>query len=1049
MLNGLEYVKETISLRENDITNNSFETNNLLLEDILLALGYNKRREPGVKALYTGGADWEISSNNEHRFIITVCGYGSTEIDQDKLNEAIQLADEQSYPIVIMTDGKWLKAYNTQSTELFSIDNIFDDTADEILNSLSCNTFDISKIYNFNKPKHLDVERIRAALLDENTVKKVLNDISEPDRYDDVLAIISQLVNINTNDSDDNPYRDNQNSSKQEDNTQNDELVTQIMSLNSQIDELNTQLQKSKDTVIEKDTQLSELSQQINQLTATVAEKDAQLSNLTSSSNDGIVSENENLKNELEQKNSDISRLNLQLAGSESKIASMNSKIESYTSECDKLKSDLESANGIIQSLKQQMESLSDTTNSVDTDVIEELNKQIKELNNEIGIYKSQINDINGQLSEGNTEIERLKSENESLKNAVNTDNSGKSETSNSSAYIEQINALQTTVDQLREENEKIKADKTDFSKGNTFETESAYRQRIAELIEDNQKKAAELGNIKEKLEELESKASGAEDEKIAMAKQLLEAVEDNPELRRTYVGVIESRLFQVIDLNKFVGISLQELFNVVEYDLMPILFDGDMFKIIQPAVRKDLLISTNAYDIDLSGMSELEIIGKLKKIFNLFPKVVFMCKMIGTVSEGDAIGLGAGTILNAPQFKSELTEDYSDEDFDEVIDLSPDQQYEAINNGEVNGFSSDAGEQGIQPVDSSIKLLGFALIDIQPVLDSPENPIINLEAMGNPKYCFKIKNQTYYDILNNGIISLICMTENALNGIDIIRNTDLQAIIQNVVYQPEQIEETFVQILGTEYYVDIQSVNQCVAIVNTIADILNIDKSQVYIYFSSEYNPSSSFVNNYLEANQINMNKYLNIEEFEKSKDTIHCLMDSNGIALVESVPGTYETALAMFTHLMAVKSDKKYQKMIKSFEDVTELIQEMLSYNTDIPLDEIINVINTYIPFEKGLISSNVDDMGESYGQFEVNGVTYYINCIGGFQTTLLIQYLHGMIFGFEDSYIDYRLEINSTLYNIYKNGVDISDCEEYLASKLILELIEGKTKLIVPKK
>ena len=74
MIEQLGYVKETISLRENDIKCNEFETNNLLMDDILLALGYNKRRDRGVRAVYTPGADWEVVINGTPRFLITVYG---------------------------------------------------------------------------------------------------------------------------------------------------------------------------------------------------------------------------------------------------------------------------------------------------------------------------------------------------------------------------------------------------------------------------------------------------------------------------------------------------------------------------------------------------------------------------------------------------------------------------------------------------------------------------------------------------------------------------------------------------------------------------------------------------------------------------------------------------------------------------------------------------------------------------------------------------------------------------------------------------------------
>ena len=44
-----------------------------------------------------------------------------------------------------------------------------------------------------------------------------------------------------------------------------------------------------------------------------------------------------------------------------------------------------------------------------------------------------------------------------------------------------------------------------------------------------------------------------------------------------------------------------------------------------------------------------------------------------------------------------------------------------------------------------------------------------------------------------------------------------------------------------------------------------------------------------------------------------------------------------------------------------------------------------------------------------------------------------------------IELRLDINSTLYNVFKDGIDTSDSIDYLTSRLFLEIIEGKTKVI----
>ena len=79
MLKDLEYVQETIELRKDDIRDNEFETNDLLIEDILKALGYNKKRDTGVKAVYSGEVNWQVSINGENRFVVYVKGFGCEE----------------------------------------------------------------------------------------------------------------------------------------------------------------------------------------------------------------------------------------------------------------------------------------------------------------------------------------------------------------------------------------------------------------------------------------------------------------------------------------------------------------------------------------------------------------------------------------------------------------------------------------------------------------------------------------------------------------------------------------------------------------------------------------------------------------------------------------------------------------------------------------------------------------------------------------------------------------------------------------------------------
>lgn len=861
MLEGLEYVQETIGIRKEDIINNPCETNSLLLEDILLALGYNKRREPGVKAISNGDVQWEIACNGEQRFVVLVLGFGTRFINGDSLEKASKYALEHSFPFIVVTDGNWLSVYNSSmDSTAHKINNIYDDSAIDELKALSKDEYNITKLF---EPKDKEVKTAEA-------------------------------------------HTD------------------------------------------------------------------------------------------------EISKLNSIIADLEGKVDSLKSEKKQLEDKLDSTQSDL---NVILKEKEELQGKLSELSNQAltndNTDEISRLNLEIEKLNTEIGRLETELKDIT-------TERDELK---EKLVKVPSVSN-------------DTINQYQELVEQLRQENEALKAEKNDFSKGNKFETESAYRQRIAELVEDNQKKITEITVLKEKLEELERKASGAEEEKVAMARQLLEAVEDNTKLPRTYVGVVESRLFQVMELNKFVGICLQELFNAVQYDLMPILFDGDMFKIVQPAVRKDLMISTNAYDIDLSDMSELEAIAKLKKTFGHFPKVVFMCKSIGDVANNTIVDIGN------TQEQERLT--------DNIYGQQNDNEY-------TEDIAADGEEEVQEQETADIKLLGFAMIDIYSVLNEGNSGIINLEAIGNQTHNFRIRNGTFYDIINDGILALISLTPQIIQSLMGIKGADLTMISQ-LIY-PEPVSEQSIQILNTPYFAEVNSIEDCIGILYSMADALHLELTDTYMYFSAEYDENNRFVDNFLSYSSLSLDKQLDLNAFETCKDNIHGLIGRNGLQLLDGIPGIFSMGNKLFTRLFAFQSD--YNKgAVEKVEALAEMIGSILNQNSNMDTDEIIQSINSYIPSEYIVISSNEEDIipGE-HATFEVNGITYYIGQMPGYTTMLILYYLNIMLY--PDIKLSFRVELDSTLYTIYKQGVELSDCEEFATSKMLIEAIGNNTKTIAKKK
>jgi hypothetical protein len=160
------------------------------------------------------------------------------------------------------------------------------------------------------------------------------------------------------------------------------------------------------------------------------------------------------------------------------------------------------------------------------------------------------------------------------------------------------------------------------------------YRDQINDLT-------IKIANYEEQVEELEGKLKEAQDEINNMAgiekkraHELLMVIEDDPNMDRHYVGVVNTELLQYDDIHTFVGRSLQKLYEIKRLEASQYIFNGDIFKLSQPAVRNDLIMNNKQYDVNFSDMYEDEVLNKLRILFSHFDDVVFECKKIGTLRE-------------------------------------------------------------------------------------------------------------------------------------------------------------------------------------------------------------------------------------------------------------------------------------------------------------------------------------------------------------------------------------------------------------------------------
>lgn len=973
MLKGLEYVKETIEFRKGDIENNEFETNNLLLDDILISLGYNKRRESGIKSVYSGDADWEISCGGEPRFVIAVYGYNSEKPSLEQLDRVFDFAYNGDYPYIILTNGESLSIFKDRQ-ELADIPSIFEDTADEILGYISRNGWNPEALDKLGK-KEIPVEKVLELLNSSDIHKKLLSELEievTPEALEEIAAKVQDIttnkVEVDTDTSTDEPSANN------EDIASNQSLSEEIQSLKGQLDQANEKVAQLEKDNTELNTKLSEVSSLESDKTAL----DTQISQLTS---------------ELDKSNTILHQI-------ESEKNELNTELAKVREEKNWLGTELSNANERIKKLESELENASNDPNTDDT--------LVNQLNSEIAELKLEIEQLNNEKSTAETKLS--------------------SELENSETLRNELDKVHSELDALKNKANEVVADVASLE-------ESDYRNKIAELIEKNQKLEVELQSTKEELDELKRKQEGAEDEKVVMARQLLEAVEDNVELQRTYVGVVDTKLFQINDLPRFVGTCLQELYSVVSFDLMHLLFDGDIFKVIQPAVRGDLMINTKTYDINVDGLTENEVISKLKMLFSKFPHVVFMCKAIGTYrapevpneyQDLDSLELDTNVDTSIGSKGAEIEVNVSPEDDDTEIDFG----------APVN--KSTPSE--IIPQDN-IQYIALALCDVTSVLWLENSPIINLEAIGDEYRVLKVNSDQLRFTFNTGLLSLLSMADSALNAVDTLRTTDLTSI--SALISQGSVGDNSIQILDTNYYVNIDSEQQCISLLIQISEHLGIDGTRVYMYFNAEYDESSEFIDNFVSRESIDTTARINYEELEPCADRLHCILSGSGIEKIQSVPGVFNIEKEVINNIVAIRN-RYMTSALRSNKDIAKTIMEMFKDVEESDIEFIIDYVNTSVPSFSSVILSEEDEHSDKAQEMTIGNKTYYLEELPGYIATLMMYYLHCRITG--ENVVDIRIELDSTKYMAYKNGVNTSDCMEYLASRLFVEITEGKTKVIV---
>lgn len=248
---------------------------------------------------------------------------------------------------------------------------------------------------------------------------------------------------------------------------------------------------------------------------------------------------------------------------------------------------------------------------------IDSLDKNEVQDNKEYIVQIQELLDKNGSLT---AEIEKLKSESKAA--------------SEPSDITEKIMELESKIEELLAENTKLK-ESQGIAKDVEGETEDqdkyVYMEQIRDLTIKLSDETEKVENLTKELDATKAELNNMSGAERKRALELLAVIEDNPELDRHYVAVINTELMQFEELHKFVGRCLQKLYEIKSFEASQYIFNGGIFTLNANAKNNDIMMNNKTYDIELGDIHEDEALNKLRIVFSHFDDVIFECKKIGT----------------------------------------------------------------------------------------------------------------------------------------------------------------------------------------------------------------------------------------------------------------------------------------------------------------------------------------------------------------------------------------------------------------------------------
>ena len=991
---NLEVVRETIKERKHDMVNNRALTNELAIDDLMISLGYNKKRDTSVLRQYQDKVDWKVVYPTGSRLAVRTFPVGE-EVKVDAVQDTFDMALAEDTAVVLLTNGEDIKIFAINNIESkyvlineLNIHDELDNLTSKVLVSISKSGFDRAILNDIVMSKYITTDKVKEWLnkYETDIVKLIIGN----EKLTDTSRLSPLYCEIINN-----------NNTVVEEVSNIEELEAMKANLDNILAEKESLENNFKTILEEKDTIEKEKLAIEDKLKSAIEEKDKieEAKSTIENNINSLEAENTSIKEEnitLKEENSNVKDENAKLIEENTSIKEENSKL---TEENSTLKEKVESFEncGISKEEFDNMKNMYDDAMGQ----LSGLTVQNKSLISQIEKLQETISSKDNEIANINNSKEELKVEIENLRGEVN-----KLNTLSIDDYIQQIHDLTEQCNCIAEERDIL---------------------------------AAKVKKLQEDINDLE----GIDKKK---AQELLDVIQVDDNSPRQYVGVINTELFQYPELSKFVGCVLQKLSELKGHLAASYIFDGDMFILVPNGDRKDLMINNKYFDIDLSNMGEAEAINKLRIIFSHFDDLIFDCKLVGkladdtddieyTLDQNINRDVNADLEVEEKRFKISLFKKPEEGTVEEAEQYNEQEYIEQEQTYEEPAY--------IEPQNYLMVVQLQSYFDM--FMREPEDGTIEytgIKYIGTNSCTYRINDSEDLDRQLVKCIDSILAIESSRGRSTIIKEfkqCDLRNI-SDVILKYDTTTKDYPKITAAKYCINgVKDVVQLVKVLYDICEQMQIDMSDIFIYANGLTNAFSlTDIYGYDEANVI-------------LYDNLDCTVNDDGSESAAVLKGDIFNNI-IFTHnslnvhsqliKMAVGVKTKYMaQTIASYDDFVNNVKLLVTNALNNHIDKSIISRCTTLDGKYKLVSIDETQVSANHREIETNGEIFYISFIENWEIAESLLRIHTDIYN--DTAIAIKVILRNNILNFINSDFYTSEPSLALAIYSFRNYINGAVK------